>query len=409
MLRNVEKLLADAHRSRLVSLTDFLAYVQTLRDIGLREGEAPADPSSTGAVQLMTVHKAKGLEFPLTVIACAAYEHRGAGAKVQIQNGLLLDLKDGDFHPTAWQLASRLEDDRADAEDRRLLYVAATRAKEKLLISAYVKPKKDGTLSLAGWLTHFGLDQVKISGEISTPEAFPLNVTGASLVLYPVSVADVDSPQPVSVSQTESPGKSDLIAPLTFNPPVADEKTRARESDPPQRVWRIVSSAQRPHAPAWLVGRLVHESLRRWKFPSADFETFLRPLALEAGLTDPAEIHAAVQEVRRLLERLRAHPLYTELNAAERHHEIPYILPADRGVIDLLYRAKAGWFIIDFKTDAVRSDEEARAVIRKNEYDKQLARYALAVAVQLNAPAKARLVFLNVDNNLAIFDLQENP
>jgi len=63
MIRNVEKLLADAHRSRLVSLTDFLAYVQTLRDVGLREGEAPADPSSSaddatrsgGAVQLMTV------------------------------------------------------------------------------------------------------------------------------------------------------------------------------------------------------------------------------------------------------------------------------------------------------------------------------------------------------------------
>ncbi|MDP1546738.1 MAG: UvrD-helicase domain-containing protein, partial [Anaerolineales bacterium] len=64
MVRNVEKLLADAHRSRLVSLTDFLAYVQTLRDVGLREGEAPADSSNAGAVQLMTVHKAKGLEFP---------------------------------------------------------------------------------------------------------------------------------------------------------------------------------------------------------------------------------------------------------------------------------------------------------------------------------------------------------
>ncbi len=409
MLRNVEKLLADAHRSRLVSLTDFLAYVQTLRDISLREGEAPADPSSKGAVQLMTVHKAKGLEFPLTVLADATYEHRGAGGKVQIQNGLLLDLKDGDFHPCAWQLAARLDDDRDDAEDRRLLYVAATRAKEKLLISAHVKPKKDGTLSLTGWLSYFGLDQVKILREISQPEAFPLGVTGTSLVLYPAAVPDADSPQPVSVSPTEAPRKSDLLDPLTLIPLVADGKTRARESDPPQTVWRIVSNTLRPHAPAWLVGRLVHESLRRWKFPSADFETFLRPLALEAGLTDPVEIHAAVQEVRRLLEIFRAHPLYTELDAAERHHEIPYILPADRGVIDLLYRTKAGWFIIDFKTDAVHSDEEARVVIRNNEYDKQLTRYALAVATQLKVPAKARLVFLNVDKNLAIFDLEENP
>ena len=129
------------------------------------------------------------------------------------------------------------------------------------------------------------------------------------------------------------------------------------------------------------------------------------PLALEAGLTDPAEIHAAVQEVRRLLERFRAHPLYVELGAAKRHHEIPYILPGDRGVIDLLYRTEAGWFIIDFKTDEVRSDEEARAVIRANDYDQQLARYVRAVTGQLETQVQARLVFLNLDKNLAIFDL----
>jgi ATP-dependent helicase/nuclease subunit A len=417
MLRNVEKLLADAHRSRLVSLTDFLAYVQTLRDVGLREGEAPADLASSGAVQLMTIHKAKGLEFPLTVLADAAYEHRGAGGKVQIQDGLLLDLKDGDFHPTAWQLAARLEEDRDDAEDRRLLYVAATRAKEKLLISAHVKPKRDGALSLTGWLNYFGLDQIQISGGMSQPKVIPLNVAGCSLTLYPASVVEADFPQLVSVSQPEFPRKSDLLEPIIPIPPITDEKTRAREADPPQRVWRIVPVAKRPHAPAWLVGKLVHESLHRWRFPAegqrgfpdAEFETFLRPLAIEAGLTDSTEIHAAVLEVRRLLERFRAHPLFAELDAAERHHEIPYFLPNDRGVIDLLYRTEAGWFIIDFKTDEVRSNEEAQVVIRENEYDKQLARYARAFTGQVQARAKARLVFLNVDKNLAIFDLQEKP
>ena len=56
MQRNVDKLLADAHRSRLVSLGEFLEYVQALRDVGLREGEAPVEAG--GAVQLMTVHSA---------------------------------------------------------------------------------------------------------------------------------------------------------------------------------------------------------------------------------------------------------------------------------------------------------------------------------------------------------------
>lgn len=411
MIRNVEKLLADAHRSRLVSLTDFLAYVQTLRDVGLREGEAPADSAHAGAVQLMTVHKAKGLEFPLTVLADAAYEHRGNSAKIHLgsllptptphasagvtNHQLLIDLRDDDFHSTAWQLAARLEDDRAQAEDARLLYVAATRAKEKLLVSGHVKQKKDG-LSLNGWLSNFSfLENI-------TPE-FPLLEYGIYTEIYRYSQTDAsDSPQPDSTSQTESPRESDLLEPLTPSLPQSDDKTRARESDPPQRVWRIVSKSKRPHAPAWLVGRLVHEALRRWRFD--DLDDFLKPFALESGLTDPKEIHAAIQEARRMLERLQAHPLFKELDSAERHHEVRYDLPDGRGIIDLLYRTAAGWFIIDFKTDEVRSDAEAQSAISQNGYNRQVERYAQAIENQLNVKAKTRLVFLNVNGEVKIYE-----
>jgi len=409
MLRNVEKLLADAHRSRLVNLSDFLIYIQTLRDVGLREGEAPVDPSTSsgGAVQLMTVHKAKGLEFPLTVIADAAYEHRGAGGKAQLAaNGLLLDLKDNDFHPTAWQLASRLEDDHEEAEDARLLYVAATRAKEKLLISGHVKRKKDGSLTLAGWLGKFPFLGM------AEPDAFPLNQDGLFAAIYPVSTVDAsDSPQPVispkriSVPQARPPQKSDLLEPLALPASVADDKSRLRYVDPPHRVWRVVSRAKRPRGPAWVVGSLVHEALRQWRFPDEEFEAFLRPLAHETGLTGPAEIHATLSEVRRLLERLRVHPLYAEIDAAERHHEVPYYLPGDTGIIDLLYHTEADWFLVDFKTDELRSDDEARLVIQREGYDHQVGRYAAAAASRLGVRAKMRLVFLNVKNNLSIFDL----
>jgi ATP-dependent exoDNAse (exonuclease V) beta subunit len=407
LLRNVDKLLADAHRSRLVSLADFLAYVQTLRDVGLREGEAPADSSSAGAVQLMTVHKAKGLEFPLTVLADAAYETPHMRGKIQLTPNLpitnhqfILDLRADDLHPTAWQLAAKHEDDLDDAEDRRLLYVAATRAKEKLLISGHVKQKKDG-LSLTGWLSHFPFL------ENLTPE-HPLLSNGLSAVLYPPSLTDAsDSPARGATSQAESPRDSDLLEPLVPTPPPTDDKTRARESDPPQRVWRIVSKTKTPRAPAWLMGRLVHEALRRWHFPDADFDSFLRPFALESGLTDEDEIRAAIHESRRMLERLRAHPLFTELDSARetRHHEVPYFSPDERGIIDLLYRNESGWHIIDFKTDEVRSEEEARAIINREQYDLQVARYARAIGNQLQVKAKTRLVFLNVNGEIRIFDL----
>jgi len=401
MIRNVEKLLADAHRSRLVSLIDFLAYIQTLRDVGLREGEAPADSSNAGAVQLMTVHKAKGLEFPLTVLADAAHQTHARTNKVQLADTLLLDLRDDDFHSTAWQLAARLEDDRAQAEDARLLYVAATRAKEKLLVSGHVKQKKDGTLSLSGWLAHFSFLENLI------PE-FPLLENGIYTEIYRYSQADEPSaPLPDSTFQIESPRKSDLLEPLVPNIPITEEKLRARESDPPQRIWRIVSKSKPSRALAWLVGRLVHEAIHRWRFD--DLENFLKPLALESGLTTEVEIRATIQESRRMLERLRAHPLFAELDSAReaRHHEVRYDLPDPygRGIMDLLYRTEAGWFIIDFKTDDVRSDAEAQSTIRKNGYDRQVARYAQAIENQLKVKAKTRLVFLNVKDSIAIFDM----
>ena len=104
-----------------------------------------------------------------------------------------------------------------------------------------------------------------------------------------------------------------------------------------------------------------------------------------------------------MLERLRAHPIFQEIDSAERHHEIPYFLPEGRGVIDLLYRISAGWFIIDFKTDEVRSDAEAQSTISREGYDRQVARYAEAVLAQLGIRPKTMLVFLQVETEVKIY------
>lgn len=108
-----------------------------------------------------------------------------------------------------------------------------------------------------------------------------------------------------------------------------------------------------------------------------------------------------------MLERLRAHPLFTELDSAReaRHHEVSYCLEEERGIIDLLYCINSTWHIIDFKTDEVRSGDEARETIRRAGYDVQVARYARAIENQLQVKAKTRLVFLNVNSSIAIFDL----
>jgi ATP-dependent helicase/nuclease subunit A len=304
------------------------------------------------------------------------------------------------------QLAARRQDDREDAEDRRLLYVAATRAKEKLVVSGHASLKRDGALSLRGWLARLGeaagLATLAIKDELTAPRTIDLEF-GISCTLHPAcpDLPVAESPR-LAAQEVET---MDLVPPLT---PAGlgrtDEKTRTREIEPPPRVWRVVPRAKRPTGPAWVVGKLVHEAIRRWRFPDApDFEVFLYPHALETGLTDQIEIAHAMQQARRLLERFRAHPLWAEMNAAQRWHELPYTWVDDTGIIDLLYRnGEAAWTIADFKTDEIRHADQVAQQVTEKKYDEQLRRYAKAVEAQLGVRPRTMLVFLNVAGQVMV-------
>jgi ATP-dependent helicase/nuclease subunit A len=414
--RNVDKLLADAHVSGLASVREFLEYVRALRGVGVRESEAPTEAGS--AVQLMTVHKAKGLEFPVVVIADAAHAgHRDTAAvRLDAQLGVTVNLRDrgddrgDDCRPAAYRLAALHDAERDEAEDRRLLYVAATRAREKLLVSAHTKVLKGGGLSIGGWLKLLGqvagLDEVAVAGTPVEPQSLHL-AQDFGCTLYPwreerpseSGITDHVSRIAYSVTQ-------DLVAPLVVPVAETDPKLAAREAHPPRRVWRVVPRTKRAHAPAWVVGTLIHAALRHWRFEEDELEPFLRPFALEMGVVDEAEIHAAVVEVKRLLRRFRAHPLWAELDAAQRWHEVPFSIVEDgqpvNGIVDLLYRAGETWRIAEFKTDEVRSGADLHMHIQEEGYDDQVWRYARAVGLGLGVTVEAALVFLNVGDKVSV-------
>ena len=425
--RNVDKLLADAHASRLISLGEFLEYIQTLEDSGVREGEAPVEAG--GAVQLMTVHKAKGLEFPVVVIADAAHEARSGSNPVLIDDrlGLLVNLRDADKNQSiGYRLAQLIDAAKDDAEDQRLLYVAVTRAEEKLIVNGHAKITTQGKLSSRGWLARLGevigLSEVKLEGEITTPRPLDVHLPGEiprpiGCVLYPPAAQETAAT--VAASLTESASTS-LSMPILARPVVAAADMTIQQhlhcicsavqvsaiDNLQSTVWRVVPRAKRPSGPAWVVGKLVHEALRRWRFPDqSDFDVFLWPLALETGLTDHAEIQATINEARRLVQRFQAHSLRAEIDRAERRHEVPYALPHDTGVIDLLYHSDDIWTIVDFKTDEVRSIAEMRETIEREHYAEQVRRYVDAVSGQIGQRPRARLVFLNVGNAIQMEEL----
>lgn len=141
---NIEKLLAAARLSGAKGLRAFSEYLARLLRAETREGEAPLE--ARGAVRLMTIHRSKGLEFPIVALpdlgrsTPARRERWFAGRSY----GLAVRLREeGEetAQPAALLLARRAEARMEQAERERLLYVAMTRAQDYLLLSGPAQTK----------------------------------------------------------------------------------------------------------------------------------------------------------------------------------------------------------------------------------------------------------------------------
>lgn len=392
--RNLDKLLADAQSSGLVSVRDFLEYLVTLNDAGAREGEAPAD--AQGAVRLMTIHKSKGLEFPVVILADATRTSTNRSGPVYLlpEMGLSIQIKP---EPMLYRLSKQLDDLQNEAESGRLLYVALTRARDKLIISGHIS---QGKSKIAGWMKKLceilEVDPDELLTEAG-PYSQPKTAQKHHILVWCSHGQDVHPKNKVpapSTSPAEPPGLP-LYQPLMDPMPIATAEDEAAV----RRIWRATEPTL--FVPPSVIGQMAHKALELWlQVDDPRLIPLLESLTLDAGLATEEQRVEAVRRVRELIERFCAHPLREEIiNADERHHEVPYTRMnegrSETGYIDLLYRKGNEWFVVDFKTDAIHSEEQYKELVEK--YSKQLERYASAIKQLFGQEVKLSLCFL--DNN----------
>jgi ATP-dependent exoDNAse (exonuclease V) beta subunit len=152
-----------------------------------------------------------------------------------------------------------------------------------------------------------------------------------------------------------------------------------------------------------VTGSLVHEALAAWRFPAevdAPFQRWCEARARGYGITDGRQRADAVQRTRRLLLRFQAHPLFGEMEGAERRlHEVPYSLFVDgrveRGIIDALHRSHGAWTLVEFKTDDVRDEADFERLLAEEGYLAQAQRYASAAERLVGQEPRVVLCLLN--------------
>lgn len=145
---NLKMMISHASRfseNGIRGLYDFLQYMDMVSRGDVTLTQAKSGDSTDGAVKLMTIHGSKGLEFPITFVSNLSSEHRshsfgkintdisyGVGMRVvRHSQHIILD-------SFMFNLIERLTEMQELSEEMRLLYVAATRAKEKLIFTAPV-------------------------------------------------------------------------------------------------------------------------------------------------------------------------------------------------------------------------------------------------------------------------------
>ena len=438
---NVEKLLQLAQDSGKVTLGKFSVYLADLSAREAREGEAPLEAGD--AVRLMTVHASKGLEFPLVILADASWTRRGGGASTLLLDpdfGLSCQIYDADANRYESGFAHRRniksQSLKEAAERKRLLYVAATRAQDYLLISGRVSLGDDERWSSSGWLGQildaldignlpraerqtrpFADTPVSIRMPAAPPPAAILYGSGrppadcwdfeASASEYPPAAPPLLAALPSTASDAPSHISATQIGYLGGHLRGSSEDQRRaaarRFRDTALRGMAtplVDISFDRPQFASRLIGEIVHELLRLGNFAleGRASEAMIRAIAWGRGLTDPADLRFLSQQVRGLLAQYAEGEVCRWIESAREdgrplHTELPFIYRRGKRVIHgamdiLLQGAKGEWMIIDYKTSAVSGETLEQHAKR---YRLQLGVYAAAAREHLGLPHSPQL------------------
>jgi ATP-dependent exoDNAse (exonuclease V) beta subunit len=362
------------------------ALAERLRAQAARRSREPeAELPAEDAVALLSVHQAKGLEWSIVFVPDlgASAPHDGRRALRHPSGALaaaFLDVESGGFVATAALAEAREEARRAgDAESRRLLYVALTRARERLVLSG------EAGRAAGSWRA---LVEAGLAGRPDLALRIPLGEAGTRAVgaAIPGDAAAPPAPEPLpALAALRLPSPAPRVAVTALS-----EHARC----PRRAHLRGLGLAERAGASGAVLddpdratarGTLAHAMLAEvdWAAPPLARRALVEAAALRRGY-DPAAlgVKRILVDVLRFLGSPGGERLARAARAGALRREVPFLLRLDAeglpscyvtGAIDALVEGRREVAVVDFKYAVARPGAAER-------YRLQLLSYALAAA-----------------------------
>jgi len=379
----------------------------------------PARAPESAVVRVMNLHKAKGLEAPVVFLADPGGKPRG-GCLLHVDRSgersvgyLAVEQRAGQFarkilaHPHDWDAFEEEERNFEAAERNRLLYVAATRAGNQLVVTR--RPGRGSHYSpwefFRDWLV--GAPELPDPGPQQAPASGSVTVSAADVVEAETAIAARWRQAGAATYDLRGAKEIALSAAELYRRPAAGD-----------------------HGTEW--GTVIHFLLETaLREPGRDLSGVARTALEEQGLAT-----SRVSEALAVVAAVQASEIWRRAAAAERLLvEVPFkicLQPGDAllktleaadtyvsheplplaagggqgaggalpvlvsGVIDLVFRVAAGWVIVDWKTDAARTPAELAERTRR--YAPQVRLYADIWTRITGEPIAERGLFFTTPN-----------
>lgn len=382
------------------SLDEVSAALDRALEAGHPAGETPDHSARGPAVEILTMHAAKGLEFPVVALASLQSEARSAapGLVFSPEHGIGARWRDpagnGTRPDQAYRLVSAETKHREHDEADRLMYVAMTRAEEHLLLSASFpgEPQKRNRCKPL-------FDRLEIDPKEEPPDGSEERTAAGFRFVYRRPSAAPDA------------GRAGEV-PTVVGPEVLRPLATSAQADYIAAVTAVTAFAQCPRR-YFLARYLGLEPDREQPLPSGSQPeeendrrdgTDASQFGSDVHLYLAGELDSPTPAVRRLAERFQQHELGRRAAKADSvDREMAFVFAVGdyllRGTVDLLFEEGGERILVDYKTDQVRGRNLWQAAAK---YAAQLQLYAAGLARSGRPAGQAVLFYLRPAQPVAI-------